>query len=74
MTQYTFQDELDEMDVAVIGLSARFAQANNVESYWRNLKSGAETISSLTDEDLFESRRGPDVARKSALRESSLRT
>ena len=60
MTQKIYQDDLDEMDVAVIGLSARFAQANDIESFWRNLENGVETISSLSDEDLL--RAGVDPA------------
>ncbi len=54
MTQNIFQNEPDEMDVAVIGLSARFAQANDIESFWRNLENGVETISPLSDEDLLK--------------------
>ncbi len=54
MTQDMLQDEMDETDIAVIGLSGRFAGANNIESFWRNLTNGVEAISALSDEELLK--------------------
>ena len=39
-------------DVAVIGMAGRFPGARNIESFWRNLKNGVESIRFFTDEEL----------------------
>jgi phthiocerol/phenolphthiocerol synthesis type-I polyketide synthase E len=38
--------------VAVIGLAGRFPGAPDIESYWRNLRDGVESIRPLTEEEL----------------------
>ncbi len=38
--------------IAVIGMSARFPGANNINEYWNNLLEGKETISKFSDEEL----------------------
>jgi amino acid adenylation domain-containing protein len=39
-------------DVALIGLSGRFPGAGDVESFWRNLRDGVESITPFADEEL----------------------
>lgn len=38
--------------VAVIGMSGRFPGANDIETFWNNLREGRETISRFSDEEL----------------------
>ena len=38
--------------IAVIGMVCRLPGAADVQQFWRNLKGGVESISSLTDEEL----------------------
>ena len=40
--------------IAIIGLSARFPGAPNVDTYWRNLRDGVEFISFLTEQELVD--------------------
>lgn len=41
-------------DIAVIGFSCRFPGARNSDQYWANLRSGIESISFFSDEELIE--------------------
>lgn len=43
----------DKDEIAIIGMAGRFPGANNVDSFWQNLRSGVESISFLTDEELI---------------------
>jgi len=57
------------LDIAVIGMSARFPGANTVEEFWRNLCAGRESITALSEQDLREAgvdealRQHPDYVR-----------
>lgn len=42
------------LEIAVIGMAGRFADAANLEQYWNNLCNGVESISFLTDEEIKE--------------------
>ena len=39
-------------DIAIIGLAGRFPGANDIETFWENLKNGVESISFFQDEEL----------------------
>ncbi len=41
--------------IAVIGMACRFPGANNLEEYWSNLIEGKETLTQLTDEQIYGS-------------------
>ncbi|SFM28751.1 type I polyketide synthase [Nitrosomonas communis] len=41
-----------ELDIAIIGMACRFPGANDIESFWRNLREGVESITFLSDEEL----------------------
>jgi acyl transferase domain-containing protein len=45
-------EELDNCDVAIIGMAGRFPRAANLEEFWANLKEGVEGIAFFSDEDL----------------------
>jgi phthiocerol/phenolphthiocerol synthesis type-I polyketide synthase E len=46
--------------IAVIGMSGRYPGAKNLEQYWDNLRSGKESISFFTEEELLEQGLDPD--------------
>ena len=41
--------------IAIIGMSGRFPGANDIKKFWENLRSGVESISTFTDEELIGS-------------------
>lgn len=40
-------------DIAIVGMSARFAGARNLEEYWRNIRDGVESIRDFSEEELL---------------------
>ncbi|HEY0605300.1 MAG TPA: type I polyketide synthase, partial [Herpetosiphonaceae bacterium] len=46
---------MDGSEIAIIGMSCRFPGANNLETYWSNLRDGIESITPLSDADLLAS-------------------
>ena len=40
-------------DIAIVGMSARFAGARNLEDYWRNIRDGVESIRDFSKEELL---------------------
>ncbi|HZM76918.1 MAG TPA: SDR family NAD(P)-dependent oxidoreductase [Candidatus Limnocylindrales bacterium] len=42
----------DSLDIAVVGMAARFPKAANVEEFWRNLRDGVCSVTWLSDADL----------------------
>lgn len=47
------EHEIDN-SIAIIGLSGRFPDANHIDEYWNNIRSGHEAIHPLTDDRLRE--------------------
>jgi phthiocerol/phenolphthiocerol synthesis type-I polyketide synthase E len=43
-----------DLDIAVIGMSAHFPGAKTAEEFWRNLRSGTESITFFSDNELLE--------------------
>jgi acyl transferase domain-containing protein len=41
-----------DLEVAVIGMAGRFPGAESVEAFWRNLRSGVESIRDLSEDEL----------------------
>lgn len=41
------------LEIAVIGLSGRFPQADNVTDFWKNLKEGIESVSFFKEDELI---------------------
>ncbi|MBW4666582.1 MAG: acyltransferase domain-containing protein [Cyanomargarita calcarea GSE-NOS-MK-12-04C] len=49
-----FIDSLNDRDeIAIIGMGGRFPGANKIDSFWQNIRSGVESISFFTDEELI---------------------
>ena len=53
----------DDLDIAVIGMAGRFPGARNVEEYWRNLRDGVESVTTLSDDTLLAEGVDPQVLR-----------
>ncbi|PCJ56710.1 MAG: hypothetical protein COA79_18065 [Planctomycetota bacterium] len=47
-------------DIAVVGMACRFPGANDVETFWENLKEGKESISFFTEEEAKEAGVNPE--------------
>jgi amino acid adenylation domain-containing protein/non-ribosomal peptide synthase protein (TIGR01720 family) len=48
------QDSFTGLEIAVIGMAGRFPGANNIESFWENLKKGIESVTFFSDDELVE--------------------
>ena len=46
------ETERTGFEIAVIGMAARFPGAENIATYWENLKNGVESITHFTDKEL----------------------
>ncbi|HEY7171231.1 MAG TPA: beta-ketoacyl synthase N-terminal-like domain-containing protein, partial [Vicinamibacterales bacterium] len=45
--------QVDELDIAVVGMAGRFPGARNLHEYWSNLAGGVESISRLSESELL---------------------
>lgn len=43
-------DDLDDNDIAIIGISGQYPQADDLEEFWENLKSGKDCITEIPGE------------------------
>jgi acyl transferase domain-containing protein/thioesterase domain-containing protein len=46
--------DIQDTDIAIIGVSGRFPGSNNVEEFWDNLIKGKETLSRLSTQDMLD--------------------
>ncbi|MDQ0191714.1 non-ribosomal peptide synthetase/type I polyketide synthase [Paenibacillus wynnii] len=53
--------EPDSTDIAVIGMSCKFPGADDLDSFWRNIVSGKESITYFDHEELLESGVDPEL-------------
>ena len=42
----------DDVGIAIIGMAGRFPGASTIAAFWKNISTGKESISSLSDEEL----------------------
>ncbi|MCA9916753.1 MAG: SDR family NAD(P)-dependent oxidoreductase [Anaerolineales bacterium] len=47
-------DNLEGTEIAVVGMAGRFPGAQDIETYWHNLRDGVESVTFYTDEQLRE--------------------
>ena len=45
---------LEDTAIAIIGLAGRFPGANKIESFWRNLHDGVESVTFFSDQELLD--------------------
>ena len=62
----TRPDKLTGLEIAVIGISARFPNAANMHQYWENLKNGNEGISFFSEEELVQEGYSPGIVENPA--------
>jgi acyl transferase domain-containing protein/thioesterase domain-containing protein/acyl carrier protein len=60
------EDGLDGNAIAIVGMAARVPGARNVDEYWRNLRSGVESIRTYTQEELIANGELPETLRNKA--------
>lgn len=53
--------ENTDLDIAIVGMACRLPGAEDIESFWRNLHAGIESINSFTDEELLACGVSPEV-------------
>ena len=46
--------EIGEIDIAIVGMACRFPGADDIDSFWCNLREGVESISFFSDYELIE--------------------
>lgn len=51
----------NSLDIAIVGINGRFPGAHSVETLWRNLVNGTESIQALSDQALAEAGVSPDL-------------
>lgn len=52
MDSRAMQNQIGDLDIAIIGMSGRFPQARNLDTFWQNLRDGLEAISFFSDQEL----------------------
>lgn len=52
MTRLENIDPINDLDIAVIGMSGRFPGARNLREFWLNLRDGVESISFFSDQEM----------------------
>ncbi|MFN8060156.1 MAG: SDR family NAD(P)-dependent oxidoreductase [Vicinamibacterales bacterium] len=66
-------DEIGATDIAIVGMACRFPGANDIETYWRNVRDGVESIVDLSRAELDAAGvdpaqlRHPNYVRRSAI-------
>ena len=61
MDKQISSDMENDFDIAIIGLSARFPGAKNIDEFWQNLCSGIESVKFFTEEELKEAGIDKDI-------------
>ncbi|OYD88323.1 polyketide synthase, partial [Nostoc sp. 'Peltigera membranacea cyanobiont' 213] len=54
MTVNTKIEQNIDLDIALVGMSGRFAGAKNLDEFWHNLQNGVESVSFLSNDDLLD--------------------
>ncbi len=53
--------QINENDIAIIGMAGRFPDAKNIEEYWQNLIAGVNSIHKATEEEIKASGASGDI-------------
>jgi len=57
-------EEINEGDIAVIGMSGRFPGAKNIDEFWQNLKDGVESIRFFSEQELIDAGIEPSIVKE----------
>ena len=52
MTSLEEINQAGDLNIAIIGMSGRFPQADNLDSFWQNLRDGVESVSFFSEQEL----------------------
>jgi acyl transferase domain-containing protein/acyl carrier protein len=55
VSKLDLSNDLNGLEIAVIGISGRFPGAKDLDAFWQNLRDGVESISFFSDEELLSS-------------------
>ena len=61
MTRADTSPEIGENDIAIVGMAAHLPGAEDVQTYWQNLRDGIESIRRLNREDLLAAGEAPHL-------------
>lgn len=56
--------EIQDSDIAIVGMAARVPGARNANEYWRNLRDGVESIRTYTEEELLDAGEALEAIRR----------
>ncbi|NEO24500.1 MAG: acyltransferase domain-containing protein, partial [Moorea sp. SIO4A5] len=57
-------NNIDDSAIAIIGISGRFPKANNIDTFWKNLQEGVESIEFFSEQELLEEGIDPSLLKK----------
>jgi amino acid adenylation domain-containing protein len=66
MSNYNLKSEFTGAEIAIVGMAGRFPGANDLETFWRNLRDGVESVTFFSDEQLRSSGVHPALLRDPA--------
>src|SRR5262245_19295419 len=56
--------EVNDNDIAIVGMAARLPGAHTIQQFWKNLREGVESIKQYSEEELLKEGEHPDNLRK----------
>jgi len=57
-------DTIDDSTIAIIGISGRFPQAQDLDTFWKNLQEGVESIDFFSETELLKEGVNPTLLKK----------
>ncbi|WP_293073307.1 type I polyketide synthase, partial [Moorena sp. SIO4A5] len=64
MNKMITTNNIDDSAIAIIGISGRFPKANNIDTFWKNLQEGVESIEFFSEQELLEEGIDPSLLKK----------
>lgn len=64
MHQMITTNNIDESAIAIIGISGRFPKAKDIDTFWKNLQDGVESIEFFSEEELLQEGIDPTLLKK----------
>ena len=64
MNQMITTDSVDDSAFAIIGISGRFPQAKDIDTFWKNLQEGVESIEFFSEQELLQEGIDPTLLKK----------
>ncbi len=66
MTVLEWASSQTGLEIAVIGMAARFPGSQNIDEFWQNLRDGVESVSFFSDQELVAAGIDPSILRNPA--------